>query len=394
VKAVPDAIPMQDLAVQHEALESELLAGLSKLLAHGQFVLGEPVRRFEAELADYCGARRAIGCNSGTDALWLALRALDVGPGDVIACPALSFFASAATIVRLGATPLFCDVLPGTLNLDPRDARRRMQSVPAVKALVSVDLFGRIAELGELEADCAARGIAIVEDAAQSIGARDAAGRPVGGAARAACLSFYPTKNLGALGDAGAVVTDDAALADRVARLRAHGESAPGVYDELGLNSRLDAWQATALSIKLRHLDGWIEARRALAAHYDALFDEHGAGRAGARFDASRLPLQRLDPAPDPARHTHHRYVVRVEAARRPALIEALRRDGIGCEVYYPRGLHAQPALAGHSPTSPDAPLIEVERATRECLALPLYPELGRARVERVVEAVVAQLSR
>lgn len=385
-----DVIPMQDLAVQHAALEPELLAGLSKLLASGRFVQGEPVRAFEAELARACGAPHAVTCNSGTDAIWLALRAIDIGPGDAVLCPAFSFFASAATIVRLGATPIFCDIERGSLNLDPDDALRRLRGGPEPKAILTVDLFGRLCELGPLERHCRERGIAIVEDAAQSIGARDSAGLPVAARARVACLSFYPTKNLGALGDAGGLVTADGELARRIARLRAHGESAPGVYSELGINSRLDSFQAIALSIKLRQLEVWTRARRELAAHYDALFRERGALLASEPFTPGRLPIALLEPAPAPAHHTYHRYVVRVAADRRAGLIAALRQDGIGCEIYYPRGLHEQPALAEFAPA---LPLVEVERATRECLALPLYPELGRARVERVVEAVVKHLS-
>ena len=385
-----DVIPMQDLAVQHAALEPELLAGLAKLLASGRFVQGEPVRAFEAELARACGAPYAVTCNSGTDAIWLALRALDIGPGDAVLCPGFSFFASAATIVRLGAKPLFCDIERASLNLDPEDALRRLRGGPEPKAVLTVDLFGRLCELGPLEGHCRERGIAIVEDAAQSIGARDSAGLPVAARARVACLSFYPTKNLGALGDAGGLVTADGELAGRIARLRAHGESAPGVYSELGINSRLDSFQAIALSIKLRQLEVWTRARRELAAHYDALFRERGALLASEPFTPGRLPIALLEPAPAPAHHTYHRYVVRVAADRRAGLIAALRQHGIGCEIYYPRGLHQQPALAAFAPI---LPLVEVERATRECLALPLYPELGRARVERVVEAVVKHLS-
>lgn len=382
-------IPMQDLVRQHEALEPELLAALSKLVASGRFVQGEPVRRFESELAAFCGLPHAVGCNSGTDAIWLALRALDVGPGDAVLCPAFSFFASAATIVRLGARPVFCDIDPGTLNLDPTDALRRLAELESCKALLSVDLFGRLCALDALIEPCAMRGIGLVEDAAQSIGARDESGLGVGARASIACLSFYPTKNLGALGDAGSIVTRDAGLAERIRRLRNHGEAEPGLYTELGLNSRLDSFQAAALSLKLRHLEGWIDARRALAAHYDSLFLEHGALAWNEPFSPDRLALKLLAPAPAPARHTYHRYVVRVAALRREGLIRALRAEGIGCEVYYARGLHQQPALATWAPSRP---LVEVERATRECLALPLYPELGRSRVERVVEAVVRHL--
>lgn len=375
-------IPMIDLAAQHAEIEEELFEGFAEVMASGRFVLGEPVAAFEAELAKLCEMRHGVSCNSGTDALWLALRALDVGPGDAVLCPAFSFVATAASIVRVGAVPVFADVDSSTLNLDPADAIRRAEATPNLKAVMTADLFGRISERGPLDSWCRDRGVPIVEDAAQAIGAIDPEARPVGARAQVACFSFYPTKNLGALGDAGALVTSDDALGARLAALRVHGESEPGVYTEIGLNSRMDALQAIALSIKLRHLERWTRARRQRALHYDALFAERGATPSHVPMGEGALPLQTPTPMREPGRHTYHRYVVRVGAERREALIRALAAEGIATEIYYPRGLHQQPALAQFAPSEP---LPETERAAREVLALPLYPELDLDAIERVV---------
>ena len=383
-------IPMLDLRAQHAELEEELFEGFSAVLASGRFVLGEAVGAFEAELARLCGVPHAVGCNSGTDALWLALRGLGIGPGDAVLCPAYSFFATAATIVRVGARPIFADILPGSCNLDPEDAIRRAEEVENLRAVISVDLFGRVCELGPLETYCRDRGIPIIQDAAQSIGALDAVGGSIGSRADVACFSFYPTKNLGALGDAGGLVTRNSELARSISRLRVHGESEPGVYSEIGINSRLDALQAVALGIKLRHLDGWTLARRQLAAHYDTLFSDRGALSCSddivEPFNDADLPLRTPFSSPSPGRHVYHRYVVRVPADLRSELSATLQREGIASAAFYPRGLHQQPALAEFAPRSP---LVETERACRETLALPLFPELGFDRVELVAAAVM-----
>ncbi len=383
-----ERIPMLDLAAQHAEIEEELLEGFSEVIASGRFILGDAVRSFETDLAKLCDAGHGISCNSGTDALWLALRALDIGPGDAVICPAFSFFATAAAIVRIGATPIFADIDPTTLNLDPADALRRAEATPNLKAILTADLFGRVCELGELAGYSASRELAIIEDAAQSIGAVDAGGRAVGEHADLACFSFYPTKNLGALGDAGGIVTSNRMLGDRITRLRVHGESEPGVYQEIGINSRLDALQASALSIKLRHLERWTRARRERALHYDTLFAARGAVPASVEMTEASLPLQFPTPVAEPGRHTYHRYVVRVPGDKRPGLIAALASQNIASEIYYPRGLHQQPALADFAPTEAQAPLPETERATREALALPLYPELGLDQLERIVDLV------
>jgi len=383
-------IPMLDLASQNAEIREELLAGFAATLDSSRFVLGAPIESFESDLAKLCEMRHGIACNSGTDALWLALRGLGIGPGDAVLCPAYSFFATAASILRAGATPVFCDIDSATLNLDPEDAIRRLESTPNLRAVISVDLFGRACELGRLYEVCRDRGLPIIQDAAQSIGALDSLGKRIGERTRIACFSFYPTKNLGALGDAGGLVTSDTGLRDKIVRLRVHGESEPGVFSEVGINSRMDAIQAVALSVKLRHLERWTRARRQLALHYDALFAERGATPGSEPIGAGRLRLQTPVACPEPGRHTYHRYVVRVDAALRPGLIHALARDGIASEIYYRRGLHQQPALEAYRP---ETPLAEAERASHETLALPLYPELGLDGVERVVGAVTRALA-
>lgn len=387
----PSPIPLVDLVAQHADIEGELLEAFAGVMSTGRFVLGEAVDEFEAALALLCDARYAVTCNSGTDALWLALKSLDIGPGDAVLCPAFSFFATASSIARTGATPVFADIAPETLNLDPIDALRRAKSTPNLRAVVTADLFGRVSETGPLEDWCGERGLPVIEDAAQSIGARDRDGRPVGARARLTCFSFYPTKNLGALGDAGAVVTSDPSLADRMRSLRMHGEAEPGLYSGIGMNSRMDSLQAIALSIKLRHLDRWNEQRRDRALRYDQLFADRGATRADEKMDSGGLALQTPTPVASPGLHAYHRYVVRVPAASREPLVAALAREGIASDVYYPRGLHQQPALAAFAPTTP---LPETESATREVLALPLYPELAFEAIERITGVVTRTLDR
>lgn len=384
-------IPMLDLRAPHARLGEDILEAVAAVLAGGRFILGESVERFEAELAALCALPHARTCNSGTDAIWLALRAMGVGPGDEVLCPAYSFFATASTIARLGARPVFADIDNATLNLDPADAYRRADGLAQLKAVLTVDLFGRVCELGEFETYCQDREIPIIEDAAQAVGASNEAGQAIGHRALAACFSFYPTKNLGALGDGGGIVTRSAELAEAVSVLRNHGETEPGVYSEIGINSRLDAIQAVALSIKLRHLEAWTQDRRRLAHQYDALFADRGACPSTEALGTSSLPLQTPCPDKGEARQTYHRYVIRVPAAQRSRIIQALHEDGIACEVYYLKGLHQQPALAEFAPA--DA-LVETERACRESLALPLFPELGSDSVERIVDTVSRALHR
>lgn len=340
--------------------DAELRAAFARVLESGQFILGAEVSAFERELAVYLGSAHAVGVSSGSDALVSALLALDVGPGAEVVTTPFTFVATAEAILRVGARPVFADIDPVTLSLDPSCVRVG----PRTRALVPVHLFGHPAPLPDLD-------VPIVEDAAQAIGARDR-GRAAGTSGKLGCFSFFPSKPLGALGDGGAVVTDDEALAARVRRLRQHGAERKDLYVELGGNFRLDALQAAFLRAKLPHLGGWLAERRALAAAYS---------RELAGIDGLGLPVTR--PETEPA-WAH--YVVRVPGGRRDELGRRLDERGIATAVYYPRPLHLMPAFAslGHAPG--DFP--RAERAADEVLALPLYPGLTQEQQGRVVEAV------
>lgn len=340
-----------------------------------QLVLGPTVAAFERAMAAYCEARHAIGVGSGTDALVLALAALDVRPGDLVVTTPFSFFATASAIVRVGARPLFADIDDASFNLDPEAVRAAVAGAPGrVVGILPVHLYGRLAPMAELAGVARRHGLWLLEDAAQAIGARTASAR-VGILGRAACLSFYPTKNLGGLGDGGMVLTDDDALAALVRRDRHHGQVAPYQHESIGLCSRLDALQAAALAAKLPALDGWNARRRAIAARYDEALRARGL----AGVPSAALVLPELVPG-----HVFHQYVVRATA--RDALAAALSADGIGSAVYYPTPLHRQPALQPWIVTAGDLP--RAERAAREVLALPIYPQLPDASVERVADAI------
>ena len=369
-------VPFLDLGAQDAAIGAEVRAAIAQVLADRRFVLGPHLARFEEEMAEYCGVRHAIGVGSGTDGLVLALQALGAGPGSAVVTTPFTFFASASTILRLGARPAFADIDPATFNLDPAavaDTADRARG--EVVGIVPVHLFGRLAPMRALEAVAARHGLWMVEDAAQAVGAR-AEGAMAGAFGRAGVLSFYPTKNLGALGDGGMVLTHDDALAAHVRQERHQGQTAPYVHGSLGLCSRLDALQAAALGAKLPHLDVWNARRRAVAGWYSALLAE-------ARLTGgSEAPLVAPEPAGEG--HVFHQYVVR--ARERDRLRAHLESAGIGTMIYYPTPLHLQPALARLGLRAGAFP--EAERAAHEVLALPLYPELTRPQVETVVEAI------
>lgn len=385
-------VPLLDLKAQYAAIRPEIEAAVGRILESQRFVLGPEVEALERELAAWCGVRHAVTCGSGSDALLLALMALDVGPGDEVVCPAYTFFSTAGSVARLGATPVFADVDPRTLNVDARTLEAAARSRGALKALLPVHLFGRPAPMGAILALGDRLGAAVIEDAAQAIGAQDAGGRRVGGLGRLACFSFYPSKNLGAYGEGGAVTTDDEALADALRVLRVHGSDGSGRHRRVGLNSRLDALQAAVLRVKLRHLEAWTEARRARAAAYDELFSKAGAAAGPGEFEDLALPVRTPLRPPEPARHAFNQYVIRVPARRRDALRGFLDAQQVGSAVYYPLPLHLQPCFASLGNAPGDLPA--AERAARETLALPIYPELTRAQLEFVVERVADFLRR
>lgn len=379
-------VPMLDLRAQHAALGDAIRAAVERVFESQVFILGPEVEALEREIAGYCETRFAVGCSSGSDALLLALQALDVGAGDEVICPSFTFFATAGSVARLGATPVFVDIDPATFSIDPDATRRAAAHCRRLRAIVPVHLYGRAAPMDALLRIAEERGVPLVEDAAQAIGARDATGRRVGGRGRVACFSFYPSKNLGGVGEGGMLTTDDAGLATRLARLRVHGSSRRYVHEELGMNARLDALQAAVLRVKLGHLERWNDARRRHAAAYDAAFAKAGAAPGVEVRPAPGLPLCTPAPVPGPALHVHHQYVVRVPAARREALRTHLAARGVASDVYYPVGLHQQRCFAGARTVGP---LVETERAASEVLALPIFPEMEDAQREHVVASVL-----
>ncbi len=378
-----DRIEMADLARLHAPLRDDLLAEAARVVDGGQYVLGDPVDRFERDFARTLGTVHAVGCNSGTDALVLALAALGLGSGDRVVCPAFSFFATASAIARVGATPVLADVDPLDANLDPSSAAAAAAAVGGVSAFVIADLYGRCAEVSKVRALAARGGARVIEDAAQAIGALDADGRTAGSRADVGCFSLYPTKNLGALGDGGVVVTDDAECAGAMRRLRSHGVDATGRHADIGLNSRLDTLQAAWLGVKLAWLDKWNEARRSHAAGYRDRFES-------ALGDPERVGLRLPRPDRGDERSVAHQYVVRVPAERRAALRRYLDERGIASAIYYDTPLHREPALARIAETP--VPLIESEHAAATGLALPVHPMLSPDDLDRVTTAVSAFL--
>ena len=357
-------IPFMDLKRQHAALKAELMAAAERVIDTSAFVLGPDGRALEEELARLCGARHGIGVGSGTDALRLALTALGVGAGDEVITPAFSFVASATTIVMAGARPVFVDVERETLTLDPEALARAL--TPRTKAIMPVHLYGHPARMDRITALARERGVAVVEDAAQAIGATWQ-GRPIGGWGDAACLSFYPTKNLGACGDAGMLLTTRDDVAERVRRLRHHGDAGRYHHVELGYCTRLDELQAALLRVKMRRLGAWEARRRAIAAEY---LD----GLANLPLE---LPVERAG-----ARHVYHLFTVR--HPKRDQLAGTLTELGVGTAVHYPLAVPGQPVFGEDGETR----WPEAWRAAREVVSLPCFPEMTDDEVSGVIDAV------
>ena len=352
-------IPLVDVRAQYEPLRAAISERFEEVLDSGRFILGPNVQTFEREAAEFLGVGETVGVANGTDAIELVLTALGVGPGDEVICPAFTFYATVEPVLQRGGTPVFCDIDPATLNLDPADLAERV--TPRTKAIVAVHLFGRPAQLDALPSD-----IPVIEDAAQAFGARIGE-RRAGSFGRAATFSFFPTKNLFALGDGGLVATSDDALADTVRRLRFHGSRDKQTFELVGWNSRLDELQAAVLRLFLGELDRWNELRRAGAERY------------------RDLGLGELVELPDEdAGHVFHMYVVRTP--ERDRILDRLRETGIGSAAYYTRPLHLQPALASLGWREGSLP--ETERAAAENLALPLWAGISAEEQEQVVDAV------
>ena len=384
---VAQPVPMLDFARQYAAHRDELLAAVTSVCDSQRFIFGPAVESFERAAALACATPHAIGCASGTDALWLAFAAANIGatPGDSVITTPFSFFASASSIVRAGARPVFADIDPLTLNLSPTSTAAVLAQTPAVKAILPVHLFGQCADWGAFtRLQQSHPGLLLLEDAAQAFGATWDA-MPAGSLGDAAAFSFYPTKNLSAFGDAGLLTTRSSQLDTHARSLRAHGMTRRYFHDELGWNSRLDTLQAAVLEAKLPHLPAWNARRRSLASRYNQLFLRAGLGA----VPTPEQPLNIADglvlPYTHPrAQHVFHQYVIR--APRRDELRTHLTALGIGTEIYYPLPLHLQAALAhlGYQPG--DFP--EAERASAEVLALPMYPELREDEQDTVVDAI------
>jgi dTDP-4-amino-4,6-dideoxygalactose transaminase len=362
-------VPLLDLKPQFAEIRDEVLAAVARVFESQHFILGPEGAALERELAAYVGVAHGVGCASGSDALLLAFMALDVKPGDEVVTTPYTFFATAGSIVRLGAKPVFVDVDPETYNVDAGAVEAKVTW--RTKAICPVHLYGQTADMAAVREAADLHGVPIVEDAAQAIGA-EYEGRRAGALGHMACFSFYPTKNLGGAGDGGMVTTDDPELAEKLRILRDHGQRPKYVYRTVGVNSRLDELQAAVLRVKLARLEAWHARRAEVAARYAALFD--GAGLSG------RVGLPAVAPG---RRHVYNQFVVRVAGGRRDALREHLRERGVGTEVYYPVPLHLQECFRSLGHEEGDFP--ESERAARETLALPAFPELTAAQQEAVV---------
>ncbi|MGA9497934.1 MAG: DegT/DnrJ/EryC1/StrS family aminotransferase [Terriglobales bacterium] len=398
----PESVPLLDLRRQYEGIREEVLAAIARVCDSQSFILGPEVEALEREIAAMTGAADAVGCASGTEGLWLALVAAGVKPGDSVITTAFSFFASASAIVRAGATPVFMDVDPGTLNLDPAGMARQLherqlgegqsgerklreRQSAAVRAILPVHLYGQCADMDAFDRIAQEFGVAIVEDAAQAIGA-EWNGRGAGSLGVTAAVSFYPTKNLSAYGDAGIVTTTHPEMAEHMRRLRNHGSPRRYYHHEFGWNGRMDAIQAAVLRVKLTHLSDWNRSRRQHAATYDQLFADSGLTAGHALSDDSNpgsTPVRLLARTPQ-AKHVFHQYVIRVQ--RRDELRKFLAERKIGSEVYYPLPLHLQPVFSYLGLKEGDMPV--AERAAREVLALPMFPELTGDEMRWVVESI------
>ena len=377
-------VPMLDLKRQYKPLHEELMAALGHVLETQQFILGEPVAAFEQAAARQLGVAHAIGCSSGTDALWLALAAAGIGPGEAVVTTPFSFFASVSAILRAGATAVLADIDPATFNLDTAAVEAVLDTKRGadVRAVLPVHLYGQCADFSP--GFGRGRGLAIIEDAAQAWGAaRD--GVQAGGIGDAAAFSFYPTKNLSAAGDAGMVATNSDTIAERARMLRQHGMRRRYHHDEMGWNARLDGFQGAILQVKLRHIEAWNQARHSVARRYHALFHAARLAEIGP-YPTHGIVLPHEVRG---SRHVWHQYVIRT--SRRDALREFLTTRRIGSEIYYPVPLHLQEALKPLGYKEGDFP--EAERAAREVLALPIFPELREDEQQTVVDAIAEFLS-
>jgi len=386
-------VPLLDLQSQLKELRTEIIQAVTDVVDSTQYILGPEVSRLEDAVAEYSGASFAVGVSSGTDALLVSLMALGIGPGDRVLTTPYSFFATMGSVLRVGALPVFADIRPGSMNIDPDRIAERLKEDAAgrrlIKAIIPVHLYGQCADMQPIMEIADEYGIPVIEDSAQAIGADSpfendgrVEWKRAGSMGAAGCFSFFPSKNLGGIGDGGMVTTNDPDFAEKLRIFRNHGASPKYFHSQTGGNFRLDPVQACVLSIKLKHLDKWHEKRRQNSDLYRKYFQE--AGLAG---DEVILPFEEYNHAEGHEQHNHHIYnqfVIRVR--KRDQLREFLNRNQIGCEVYYPLCLHQQKCLEKYAMPAETFP--EAERAARESLALPIYPELQPEQLAYVVENI------
>lgn len=364
-------VPLLNLRAQHKAIRDEVLAAITRVVDSQKFILGEDVSKLEEEIAAYSGAKYAVGCASGSDALFLALLALEIGPGDEVLTTPYTFFATAGAISRMGAVPIFVDVEEQTFNLDVNQAAKTLDAHPRIRALLPVHLFGGCADMDPICEMARERDIPVIEDAAQSIGS-EYKGRRAGSIGLASCFSFFPSKNLGGYGDGGMLTTNDSQLAQRLKALRVHGRTGKYFHEWIGVNSRLDALQAAVLRVKLRYLDGWSAGRQRNAERYRS------------QLAQSSIPVTPPVPAAYQTRHIYNQFVIR--CAERDPLQAYLKEQGVGSEIYYPLPLHLQPCYSSLGYRKGDFPVSE--KLAAESLALPVQGELSDEDIDYVCETV------
>ncbi len=374
------AVPLLDLNAHHEPLKQEILAALEQTFRSNAFILGPDVGKLEERVAAYCQATHGIGVTSGTDALLLALMAIGIRPEDEVVTTPYSFFATAGVIVRLGAKPVLVDIDPITYNIDP--AKIKSVLTAKSKAIIPVHLYGQCADMAPIMDIAKRHNLSVIEDAAQAIGSEYRDGRRACSMGTIGCLSFFPSKNLGCLGDGGMAITNDSELAERMRILRVHGSKPKYYHKVIGGNFRLDTIQAAVLNVKLNYLDGWTKRRQENAERYELLFRQSGVVQNG----KVRLPEAVYRSEGDKHYHIYNQFVLRVE--RRDALMEYLKQKGIGAEIYYPVPFHLQECFQYLGHKKGDFP--EAERAANETIAIPIYPELTPAQQTEVVESITA----
>jgi len=369
-------VPLLDLRLQYESLKNEIEPLILDICDSQYFILGPKVQKLEEQIVKYTGAKHAIGCASGSDALLLALMALDVKTNDEVICPSYTFFATAGAISRIGAIPVWADIDPVTFNVTPDSIEKAASKCSNLKAVMPVHLYGQTVDMDGLLKACNKLQVPMIEDAAQAIGAKDATGAMAGTRGAVGCFSFYPTKNLGGFGDGGMVTTNDDQIADRLAKLRVHGGERRYYHSEVGINSRLDALQAAVLSVKLKYLENWHTGRAANAQLYSELFEE---------VDGEMIVTPQYQETP--ARHVWNQYILRVLGGHRDGLKDHLAEQGIGTDIYYPVPLHMQECFADLGCKEGELP--HTERAALETLALPIYPELEEEQIRYVASTII-----